>query len=68
MSSGHKPNHDKYYRHNSFTNHYLSHEEEPADHLSGLTAHELHNGPFSNRYFLKRRVWRNARKLRRHPI
>lgn len=46
---------------------FLAHEREPIDNLRSFPPDEVKQELFENRFFLKRRVWRNMRKIRRHP-
>lgn len=57
-------NSDDYMRKDSY---FLSHEREPKDNLKSFTSDEIKQELFENRFFLKRRVWRNMRKIHRHP-
>jgi hypothetical protein len=46
---------------------FLSHELEPIDNYRSFAPNEIKEELYENRFFLKRRVWRNMRKIRRHP-
>lgn len=46
---------------------FLAHEREPIDNLKSFTPDEIRQELYESRFFLKRRVWRNMRKIRRHP-
>jgi len=45
---------------------FLIHEREPIDSHKSFTVEEIKQELYENRYYLKRRVWRNIRKIRRH--
>lgn len=47
--------------------HFVAHENEPVDNNKSFSPDEIKQELFENRFFLKRRVWRNMRKVRRHP-
>ncbi|HZP55846.1 MAG TPA: hypothetical protein VFB03_03720 [Candidatus Saccharimonadales bacterium] len=53
----------------SLTDHpyFLAHEQEPVDNWKSFAPDDIKQELFENRFFLKRRVWRNMRKIRRHP-
>lgn len=53
----------------SRTNHsyFLAHEREPIDNHKSFSPDEIKQELRENRFFLKWRVWRNMRKIRRHP-
>lgn len=45
---------------------FLAHESEPIDNHKSFTPDEIKQELYENRFFLKRRVWRNMRKIRRY--
>lgn len=47
---------------------YLAYPSEPKEFASGADLRELEAELLQNRYFLKHRVWRNARKFKRHAV
>lgn len=44
---------------------YLYHEKEPRTFASGTMPPEVEHELLANRFFLKRRVWKNMEKIRR---
>ena len=53
----------------SITNdlYFLAHDREPIDNHKSYSQNEIKQELYENRFFLKWRVWRNMRKIRRHP-
>jgi len=47
--------------------HFLAHELEPKDTHRSFTSEEIRQELYENRFFLKHRVQRNMRKMRRNP-
>ena len=45
---------------------FLINDQEPLDTHKTFTADEIKQELYENRYYLKRRVWRNMRKIHRH--
>lgn len=46
---------------------FLAHEHEPIDKYESFTPDEIKQELYQNRFFLKQRVWKNIRKMHRHP-
>jgi hypothetical protein len=44
---------------------YLLHQNEPGEHTVGYMDPEVEKELIQNRFFLKKRVWRSARKFRK---